>query len=151
MEVFRICAEPFSKSLAASGIANRWNMKGQFVIYAGSTRSLSTLELVVHKASIVPAILYKVLVISITDNDNLIKQIYTKDLPLNWRSLSTYSQSQKTGSDWYTNEETLLLKIPSAIIVNEYNYAINTTHPDFKKHVKLVRTEDYFLDLRLLQ
>ena len=150
MEVFRICAEPFSKSLAASGTANRWNMKGQFVIYAGSTRSLSTLELIVHKASVVPAIRYKVMVISIADNDSLFNQIYSKDLPLNWRSLPAYSQLQKIGSDWYTSRETLLLKIPSAIIVNEYNYAINTTHPDFKKHVKLVRTEDYFWDLRLL-
>ena len=87
MEVFRISKEEFSKSLTSSGSANRWNLKGQFVLYTGSTRSLSSLELVVHKGAVKPSFTYKVMVISIADEDHLIKQIKINELPPNWRSM----------------------------------------------------------------
>lgn len=150
MEVFRISKEVHAHTLSASGSANRWNLKGQQVIYTGSSRSLSSLELVVHKGSIQPTSHYKVVVISIADDDYLIKQVQTNDLPANWRTLAGYSTLQKIGSAWYNSQETLVLKVPSAIITYEYNYVINTEHPDFNHKIQLVRTEDYFWDSRLL-
>lgn len=150
MEVFRICKEAYSNKLTSSGSANRWNIKGQQVIYTGSSRSLSSLELVVHKGSIIPTVAYKVMVISIADDDYLIKQLLIKDLPSNWREFAAYSTLQKIGSDWYSSQETLVLKVPSAIIPYEYNYVINTEHPAFVNKVHLVRTEEYFWDSRLL-
>lgn len=150
MEVFRISKEVHSTSLSASGSANRWNTKGQRVIYTGSSRSLSSLELVVHRGAIQPAAIYKIMVISIADEDYLIKQIQRSELAPNWRSLAGYSELQRLGSAWYTSQESLVLKVPSAIIVYEYNYIINTEHPDFNRNVQLVRTEDYFWDSRLL-
>lgn len=149
MEVFRISRTLYSNKLTASGSANRWNQEGQYVIYTGSSRSLSTLELIVHKSSVVPEIDYKVMVISIADDDHLFKQIKISDLPNNWRKMSAYSSLQKIGSDWYNSRETLVLKIPSAIIPIEHNYIINTKHPAFEENVKLVRAEDYFWDDRL--
>ncbi len=150
MEVFRISKEIYARTLRASGSANRWNTKGQQVIYTGSSRSLSSLELVVHRGSIQPASTYKVMVISIADDDHLIKQIQSKDLPADWRTLAGYYALQKIGSNWYNSQETVVLKVPSAIIIYEYNYIINTEHPDFGPNVQLVRTEDYFWDSRLL-
>lgn len=150
MEVFRISKEVHAASLSASGSANRWNTKGQRVIYTGSSRSLSSLELVVHRGAIHPGASYRVMVISIADDDYLIKQIQRSELPPNWRSLAGYSSLQRIGSDWYSSQESLVLKVPSAIIVYEYNYVINTEHPDFSRKVQLVRTEDYFWDSRLL-
>ena len=149
MEVFRISSEVFSKTLASSGRANRWNLKGQNVIYAGSSRSLASLELIVHKGAVKPALIYKVMVISIADDDYLMKQIQIKSLPSDWRSFSAYSNLQKIGSDWYNTRESLVLKIPSAIIPLEYNFMINTDHPEFVSKIKLVRTEDYFWDSRV--
>jgi RES domain-containing protein len=151
MEVFRIAKEEFSASLQTSGAANRWNLKGQFVLYAGSSRSLSSLELIVHKGTVKPFFKYKVMVISIADDDYLTKQIKINELPLHWCSIEAYSQLQGLGAGWYNNQETLVLKIPSAIIPYEFNYLINTEHPSFKANVSLVRTEDYFWDERLLE
>lgn len=151
MEVFRISKEIHAGVLSSSGSANRWNTKGQQVIYTGSSRSLSSLELVVHRGSIQPTTTYKVMVISIADDDYLVKQVQVKDLPSHWRTLGGYSALQKIGSTWYNSQETLVLKVPSAIIVYEYNYIINTEHPAFGRTLRLVRTEDYFWDPRLLQ
>lgn len=150
MEVFRISKETYANSLNSSGSANRWNIRGQHVLYAGSTRSLSTLELVVHKGAVTPSENYKVMVISIADDDALIKQIKVKDLPVNWRTVGAYSTLQHIGSDWINSQETLILKVPSAVIPHEHNYVINTDHPEFKNSVSLIRAEAYFWDLRLV-
>ncbi|GAB4044582.1 RES family NAD+ phosphorylase [Spirosoma jeollabukense] len=150
MEVFRISKDVHAHSLRSSGSANRWNIKGQQVIYTGASRSLSSLELVVHRGVIQPTSSYKVMVISVADDDYLMRTVQLKELPANWRTLAGYSGLQTIGSDWYTSQESLLLKVPSAIIIYEYNYIINTEHPDFSQHVQLVRTEDYFWDSRLL-
>lgn len=151
MEVFRICKEEYAGRLTASGSANRWNVKGQQVIYAGSSRSLATLEMVVHKGAIELSSAYQMMVVSIADEDYLIKQVQLKSLPRDWRTLAGYPALQKIGSNWYSAQETLILKVPSAVIVHEYNYIINIEHPDFSNNVHLVRAEDYFWDTRLLQ
>jgi len=149
MEVYKIAREIYADKLVASGRAHRWNLDDQFVIYTGSTRSLSTLELIVNQNSVSSAIRYKVMVISIADEDRLFTHILQKDLPKSWRSIDAYPELQQIGSDWYKNKLSLILKVPSAVMPVEYNYIINTTHPDFAAHISLIRTEDYFWDERL--
>jgi RES domain-containing protein len=151
MEMFRISRFPYASRLTSSGAANRWNAEGEEVIYAGSSRSLSTLEQIVHFGSVVPRNDYRVMIISVADDDHLFEQISIKRLPVNWRTLEAYPSLQKIGSAWYRNQESLVLKVPSVIIPQEYNYVINTKHPEFRRKVKLVRTEDYFWDPRLLR
>jgi len=150
MEVFRISRARYAHGLEASGSANRWNHRGQFVIYVGSSRSLSTLELVVHRGSIAPSDDYKVMVISIADEDYLYHQIQSTALPEQWRSFAAYSDLQEMGARWYKDQTSLVLKVPSAVIPHEFNYLINAEHPLFREKVALVRTEDYFWDSRLL-
>ena len=150
MEVYRIVKDSISKKLTASGRANRWNLDDQFVIYTGGSRSLSSLELIVHKNVVLPAIKYKVMVISITDEDHLFTHIFQNTLPDLWRSMAAYPDLQQIGSDWYQHERSLVLKVPSAVIPNEFNYIININHPEFAAKISLVRTEDYFWDERLM-
>ncbi len=89
------------------------------------------------------------MVISIPDKDGFIKTIKTSELPLNWRQLEAYSKLQDIGSNWFINQESLVLKVPSAIIPLEDNFIINTKHKDFNQ-VKLIMVEDYFWDQRLM-
>lgn len=150
MELFRISSEEYSKELISSGRSNRWNKNGEHVIYTGGSRSLSTLELIVHRNSVRPELNYVVMTLSVPDSENMIKTVKTNDLPENWRKLEAYSKLQEIGSKWIQSKKTLMLRVPSAVIPQEQNYIINTEHSDFKKKVKLVRTEEYFWDERLL-
>jgi len=150
MEIFRISTAEHASILTASGSANRWNKRGQNVIYTGASRSLVTLESIVHKSSIRPTTRYKVMVISVSDNENLVKRITIQELPTDWQTLAAYPFLQAIGSKWYERKKTLLLQVPSAIIPFEFNFVINVDHPGFKKNIQLVRTEDYFFDTRLL-
>ncbi|MDO9274563.1 MAG: RES family NAD+ phosphorylase [Lutibacter sp.] len=149
MEVFKICREKYAHSLNASGAANRWNKKEEFVIYAGGSRSLSTLETVVHRAAIHISNPYKLLTISIKDKTP-IKEISVKDLPINWNTIEGYIELQEIGSKWYNSQETPVLKVPSAIIFQEFNYIINTKHPLFLTNIILESAEDFAWDKRLL-
>lgn len=66
------------------------------------------MELVVHRGSIIPSFIYKVIVISLSDDDHLINQIKINQLPSNWRTIAAYSDLQNLGSEWYTKQETLI-------------------------------------------
>ena len=149
MEVFKICREKYSHSLNASGASNRWNKKDEFVIYTGSSRALSTLEMVAHKSYIHISNEYKLLKILITD-ESLIKETDINDLPKNWKSIEAYVELQEIGSQWYQSNESLVLKVPSAIIPQEYNYIINTKHPLFSTRILIQDVEDFVWDNRLL-
>ena len=84
------------------------------------------------------------------DDDRFVKQVRVSNLPDNWRTLAGYPSLQKIGSDWYKKRETLLLKVPSAVIPLEYNFVINTEHPGYEAAIKLTRAEDCFWDERLI-
>lgn len=148
MIVFRIALEKYAV-LTSSGAENRWNKTGEYVIYTGGSRSLSTLELVAHRAHISTSKIYKVMQIFFDDDPTLVNEVKISTLPTDWRSRSAYGILQNIGSDWYTKNLSLILKVPSAIIPQEFNYIINTKHPNFSK-IKLIVTEDYVFDNRLL-
>ncbi len=150
MLIFNIRKEKFSDALIASGIANRWNKQDEFVIYTSGSRALSTLELVVHRASIQADSSYKVLVINVDINEADISTINEADLPENWKSIQSYPVLQNIGSQWYQSYSTLILKVPSAIISQEYNYILHTRHTEFKKRVEIISREDFTWANRLL-
>lgn len=149
MEVYRITAEKWV-GMTASGKENRWNKNNEYVIYTGGSRSLSTLELVVHRASVTTSKIYKLMVIYLKDAPGMIAEIKITDLPTDWRNISAYSTLQNIGSTWYKSKASLILKVPSAVIPQEHNYLINTEHPDYLTLVKFIDTEDYFWDNRLI-
>ncbi|MCA4777440.1 RES family NAD+ phosphorylase [Empedobacter stercoris] len=150
MLVYNIRKAKYAKSLQASGVANRWNKNDEFVIYSGSTRALSTLELVVHRSSITIDNSYKLLVIKIDCTEDEIYNVKDSKLPKNWQSVESYPKLQEIGSAWYQDFKYLVMKVPSSIIPKEYNYLINTKHPDFSSKVKIKEIEDYNWDDRLL-
>lgn len=150
VEVFRISTVEHASGLSSGGGENRWNQNGEFVIYSGSSRALSALELVVHRKAIQPEREYRMMILSLADDDHLYNQVQVKDLPLSWRTFFAYGTLQSIGSGWYQSRKSLVLKVPSAVIPQEYNYVINTAHPEFLSKVKLIRTEDYFWDERLM-
>jgi RES domain-containing protein len=150
MEVFRICSEEFSNKLTSSGKPARWNKDNQFVLYTSQSRALATLELIVHKSAITSALTYKMMVITIKENENFYTKKSLKDMLSKWKSIESYSLLQDIGNDWYVNNKSLILQVPSVVIPQEFNYIINTNHPDFKTSISLTKTEDYFWDDRLI-
>jgi len=150
MTVYNIRKEQFAKVLSASGVANRWNSEDEFIIYTGSSIALSALELIAHRSAIKIDHQYKLLSIDVQVEEKDIMEIKLSALPLNWKSVIAYPELQKLGSDWYQNRKTLLLKVPLALVQNEFNYLINTKHREFAQKVSIKSTENFEWYNRLL-
>ncbi len=150
MIIYNIRKSRYADTLKASGVANRWNKNEEFVIYAGSSISLATIELIAHRSSIDIKSDYKVLFIKVDMIESDITEIKKEELPRNWTSIEAYPVLQEMGSHWYQSKGTLLLRVPSVLIPWEFNYLINLKHPDFSKKVSILSVEDFNWGDRLI-
>ena len=147
MKIYRICLERWSDKLTSSGFPARWNSKGKYVLYTAGTRALACLENVVHRSGEGLNDNFKVMVIELPEEVK-IKELAIEDLPDNWTDFASYSDCQKIGDAWIDSGEPLVLRVPSAIISQEFNYLFNVKHADMKR-VKLIDIEDFVFDSRL--
>lgn len=147
MDVYRICLAKYAGELFASGIRGRWNPKGNFVIYTAGSRALACLENVVHRSGEGLNGHFRTVVIDIPD-DMIIESISANELPTNWQEIRSYPACQALGNIWYQQRTSAVLCVPSSIIPEEYNFILNTRHPDFLK-IKIKSTEDFFFDPRI--
>jgi RES domain-containing protein len=147
MEIYRITLAKYADSLIASGRAARWNSKGRQVIYAAESRSLACLENLVHRSGLALQQDFRTLVISVPDSC-VTEVVHLNGLPDDWRSLMDLSPCQRIGDSWLSEQRSLLLRVPSVIIPEEYNYVLNTQHPEFK-NVRIERMEPFLFDPRV--
>ena len=148
MLLYRITRAIYADKLVASGIENRWNHKGSFVIYTASSASLACLENLVHTSGkLLYTQQYRLVVISIATKSTITK-VSLSSLPKHWQDVEHKSLTQNIGDKWYESQDSLLLQIPSAIVSGEHNFIIHTLHPDFKK-VKIIQSTPFLFDQRL--
>jgi RES domain-containing protein len=147
VEIYRICLAKYAGELVASGNPGRWNLRGQFVIYAAGSRALACLENVVHRSGEGLNSLFNVLRIEVPD-DLAVEELALAQLPPGWQPTSAYARCQPLGADWYRRQATAVLRVPSSIIAHEHNYVLNTRHPDFAR-VRIAGREDFAFDPRI--
>lgn len=147
MLVYRITHKMYSKELFASGLEGRWNGDGKKVIYAAGSVALAFLENMIRRQGVGFNSDFKTMIIEIPD-DLKIQTIKAENLPTGWREFNDYSKCQPLGNEWFDKAEKPVLKVPSAVLPEEFNYVVNATHPDFRK-IKLVETTELVPDERI--
>ncbi|GAB3978140.1 RES family NAD+ phosphorylase [Spirosoma terrae] len=147
MLVYRITKAVYADRLVASGGAARWNSRGQFVLYTAATRALACLENVVHRSGEGLQETFRVMVIDVLDAI-FVETITLDTLPADWFDFNQYDSCQRLGSEWLRSGRSAVLRVPSAIIPNEWNYLLNPAHPDFPR-IQLIRTEPFLFDPRI--
>jgi RES domain-containing protein len=70
------------------------------------------------------------------------------DLPSNWFVADPPPRLQQIGREWLERGETAVLKAPSAIVIEEWNYLLNPLLPDYKK-LRLSAPKPFSFDHRL--
>ncbi|MFQ5855410.1 MAG: RES family NAD+ phosphorylase [Anaerolineae bacterium] len=152
MIVYRIAKTQYIHDLSGMGArlyGGRWNRKGVGIVYTSESRALATVEYLVHvPLSVVPSDLS---IASLEIPDGIMpKEISPSDLPANWRDYPAPPELAELGTQWALANETLLLRVPSAVVEHEFNILINPSHRDMR-HVSISRVEAYRFDNRLLQ
>ncbi len=109
------------------------------------SRALATLEIAVHLdlSEDLPHDCYYV-EIEIPD-DLLIQEVSIEDLPDNWNAKPPMPSTQIMGDEFVYYNEAAVLKVPSSIIPDEFNYLINPLHQDIKR-IRVIHTRKMEFD-----
>ncbi|HRD56776.1 MAG TPA: RES family NAD+ phosphorylase [Ferruginibacter sp.] len=148
MIVYRIAHSLYSKDISGAGaklFGGRWNSVGIPMLYASQHISLAVLELMVHSRLRDYYENLDLVEINIPDNIEPIEITLTK-LKKNWELDAGYTRF--IGDEFIRNNQSLILKVPSAVIQEEHNFIINPLHTDFKK-LKINNIREFETDERL--
>jgi len=147
MVVFRIGHKNYATSLTASGVNGRWAATGRPVIYCAENIPLAFLENMVRRQGVGFNHDFKIVCIDIPE-DLLISTVEELDLDPDWRDPYNYSHCQPIGNQWFDDLRIPVLKVPSAVMPESFNFVINTLHPDFK-YIKMIAVTDLVPDARI--
>lgn len=150
MIVYRIAKTKHINDLSGVGArlyGGRWNRKGIAMVYTSETRSLATVEYLVHvPLAMVPDDI-SIATIEIPE-DIIPKEVSISELTTHWRTFPAPNELAELGTRWALSNETLLLRVPSAVVEHEFNILINPSHHDIKR-IAVSHIEAYRLDKRL--
>jgi RES domain-containing protein len=125
----------------------RWTPRGQPVVYTSGSVSLAVLEYTVNyrRRGWVPA---SVLGRAKIPDSVVIEAVRPGDLPAKWFAATPPALLQDIGEDWLERGATAILKVPSAVVPEEWNYLLNPQHADFTQIV-VPQPEPFSFDRRL--
>src|SRR5215211_7502410 len=149
MMVYRIGRTKHISDLTGEGsrlFGARWNHEGTACLYASESRALAVLEYTVNiNIDDIPRAL-SIATIEIPESNIL--ALSTGDLPGNWNEVLAPAETKDFGTALLTAVKYPVIRIPSTIIPQEYNYILNPLHPESKKF-KIVEAHDFIYDLRI--
>lgn len=150
MILYRIAKCNYAADLSGTGArlyGGRWNSIGQPMVYLASSLSLAVLEVLVHlPPSIFPSNF------CLAEFDIPESSILTADnasLPHDWQDISPPIALKRLGDAFLKQNKYLLMKVPSVIVPQEFNYLLNPLHADAAK-IKLMEKKPYSFDARLV-
>lgn len=122
----------------------RWNSQGVPVIYTAETRSLGILEMVVHIQS--EEVLKHYVCFEVSFDDSLVSEV--PHLPRTWWKSPAPAACRQLGDQWVAGQVRAVLRVPSAVVRNEWNYLLNPVHPDYPR-ISVGSRQSLRLDRRL--
>lgn len=152
MQLYRISKTLHIRDLSGAGprlYGGRWNHKGTAVIYAAQSRALATLEYLVHVPLPYEPLDLSLATLAVPDRASVL-ELTADDLPKHWNRYPPSPKLADIGTDWARECETLLLRVPSAVVDGEYNVLLNPAHPQISD-VRAVDVRVYAFDQRLLK
>lgn len=154
MKVYRVEREKYLSTIlkgigASMSEGFLWNSKNTYLVYSAESRALALLEVAVHLdlSEDLPNDRYFV-EIDIPDDIN-ISILNLEDLPDDWDAKPPTIKTQYIGDDFVNSGVSAVLKVPSSIIQQEYNYLINPHHSDSIR-IKVISKNKIHFDKRFL-
>ncbi len=110
----------------------RWNRIGIPMIYTADSLALAVLEITVHlsQEDLLQKNYYRIWV---QFESSLVTSLDPAEIPDDWDSLPPSESTQNIGTQWASSQKSAILKVPSSVVREEFNYLINPVHPKFKK------------------
>lgn len=149
MIVYRLSKTKYANDITGEGArlyGGRWNNKLVPCIYTAASRALAVLEYTVNvNFDDIPRAL-SLVVIDIPDKNIL--ELSEAELPGNWKQSPAPSSTRQFGTRLLTEAKAAVIKLPSTVIPEEFNYILNPLHPD-SKNFKILAIQDFVFDVRI--
>ncbi len=150
MILFRLTNSMFANDLSGNGarlFGGRWNSEGRPAIYMAATRSLAVLESLAH---INPTNIPDDMVLLTIEVPDDVISLDIDLLPNNWKESPEPHILKQIGNSFLLKNEHLLLKVPSVLVPEEFNYLLNPQNPHIEK-VKIKAKTPFSFDERILK
>lgn len=126
-------------------IKGRWHPKGVPIVYTSDSRALAALEILANATG--PSSLHdRRWVIGCAELP--VALIHSpKRFPEDWRGNPAPESTRAFGKAWIDAADSPALRVPSAVILGEFNYLLNPLHPRFAE-VRLHPPQAFAFDSR---
>jgi RES domain-containing protein len=148
MRVYRVVNTKYADDLSGEGArlhGGRWNHIGIPCMYTSQSRSLAVLEFSVN-VSIDRILRYLSMVEIEIPHDILEAKI--RDLSGDWKTAPLPSSAKDFGTHLLNGKSHAVIKIPSSVIPEEFNYLINPRHL-LSATCKIIEIKDFVFDIRI--
>ena len=149
MIVYRIGKTKYCYDLTGEGArlyGGRWNHVLTPCVYASENRALALLEYTVNVN--IDDIPRSLSITTIEIPDNGIEELNQADLPGDWTEIPAPASTKDFGTKLLKRGVRPILKIPSSIILKEFNFILNPLHVE-SKSFKVISVEDFVYDVRI--
>lgn len=150
MVLFRISNCVHARDCSGTGaklFGGRWNSIGTPLHYMAASRALAALEVLANKNVMRST---KNLCLTVFEIETkLIKNLTVSELPTHWKEYPGSSELEKIGDQFSNQNEYLLLKVPSVLVEDEFNFLMNVNHP-FAHTIKIIEVKPFSFDYRLM-
>lgn len=124
-------------------------MPGTRLLYTAGTLSLATLEMLVNLGAEDLLSAYSFAEILFDEQMILPIERFSK-ITENWSDHPPPPAIQQIGTEWVSSMTSAVLKVPTVILPNEFNYLINIAHQDFSQ-LTLSDPKPFSFDKRLFK
>jgi RES domain-containing protein len=149
IRAWRLVASKFADAAfsgeGACKFGGRWNSPGVSVVYTAQSIALATLEILAGGVTL--SLLEKYVKIPVDFDESAL--FCPASLPEGWNAYPAGRKTRDIGDSWVREQKSLVLKVQSAVIREEFVYVINPQHPDAGKGLKIGAAEKFHFDSRL--
>jgi len=150
LTVWRLVKTKYSRS-AFDGegsrlYGGRWSSPGTVVAYASESPALAVLEVLVHLQN--STVLQSYSLASADVPDELVEVVARRQLSPNWTKSPPPPETQGLGDAWARGRRSAVLRVPSVILGDSYNYLLNPAHPSFAR-IRIRDPRPFDFDSRL--
>jgi RES domain-containing protein len=150
IRAWRICkdrwAETAFSGTGAAEFPGRWNSVGSKMVYASSSQALAALELLAHVEDRSYLRRARFSMIGVEIPEELV--LTPKRFPAGWQRIPPGDSSRSFGDRFLRLQTFAVMRVPSAVVPEEYNFLINPLHKDFRL-LRIGRPERFQFDARL--
>lgn len=124
----------------------RWNSPGVSLVYTSATQSLAALEMLVNLDDPGDLVGLKFVVIPVEVPEVCLGEV--SKLPRGWWTYPAPLATARIGDAWIASGNSPVLRVPSAVVRDEWNYLLNPGHPAFSK-LTIGKAKRFAFDSRL--